>query len=62
MDGLIALPELGRHGVFVWSAFALTVVVLVGLFAASVRALKSRETLLARLNAARGAEPAERAR
>ena len=57
MDGLSALPEMGRHGAFVWSAFALTAAVLGGLFAASVRALKAREALLSRLSAGGRRQP-----
>lgn len=59
MDGLNALPEMGRHGAFVWSAFALTVAVLGGLFAASVRALKAREALLNRLSAGGRRQPGQ---
>ena len=57
MDGLIALPEMGRHAVFVWSAFALTIAALLGLGIVSLRTLKAREALLARLSAGDAAEP-----
>ncbi len=50
---------MGGHGGYVWSAYAIAVVVIGGLVVASRRALKAREAEAAALEAAR---PSRRAR
>ncbi|MFO1128183.1 MAG: heme exporter protein CcmD [Rhodospirillales bacterium] len=47
MERLTAFFHMGGYAWFVWPAFALTVVVLVGLALISGRALKRREDALA---------------
>ena len=51
--------EMGGHGVFVWSAYAIAIAVIGTLIITSWRALKARETEVAALEAAR---PPRRAR
>jgi len=43
---------MSSYGVFVWAAYATAFVVLIGLFVASLRALKARETEMERAEAA----------
>ncbi len=50
---------MGGHGAYVWSAYAIAVVVIGALIVASGRALKAREAEVAALEAAR---PSRRAR
>ena len=40
---------MGGYGAYVWPAFGITAVVLIGLVAVSLRGLRSREALLDRL-------------
>jgi heme exporter protein CcmD len=58
MVGLIDFAAMGGYGGFVWGAFGITLIILLGLWLASRNALKSNEALLARLN--RGGAPEER--
>jgi heme exporter protein CcmD len=51
--------EMGGHGVYVWSAYAIAFVVIGTLIVTSRRALKAREAEVAALEAAR---PPRRAR
>ena len=44
---------MGGHGVYVWSSYAIAVVVISALIVASRRALKAREAEVAALEAAR---------
>lgn len=43
---------MGGYGAFVWPAFGLTAVVMIGLLVATVRRLRATERALARLQAA----------
>jgi len=49
MDGLTTFLDMGGYGQFVWPAYGVVAVVLVGLFIDSRRSLKSAETKLAAL-------------
>ncbi len=49
MEQLAAFLEMGGYGGFVWSAFVVTLVVLVGLLVASVLSLRAREAALTAL-------------
>lgn len=46
MEVLVSFVEMGGYGGYVWPAFGLTVVVLLGLLVASLRALRAREATL----------------
>ncbi len=52
MDGLAKFLSMGGYAVYVWPAVALSVAVLGGLLAASLRSVRQRETELARMEAA----------
>jgi heme exporter protein D len=43
---MAAFFEMGGYGAYVWPAYGLAAVVLIGLLAASLRALRARETAL----------------
>lgn len=49
MNAEPALFDFGAYAVFVWSAFAVAAVVLIGLVVISMRGLRARAALLARL-------------
>jgi len=49
---------MGGYARFVWPAFAISAVVLIGLVVASLRTLRAREAELTRLRQLRPAEPA----
>jgi heme exporter protein CcmD len=49
MNAEPALFDFGAYAVFVWSAFAVAAVVLIALVVASLRGLRQRQSLLARL-------------
>ncbi len=49
MDGLTAFLDMGGYGHFVWPAYGIVCVVLVGLMIDSRRSLKSAEAALAAL-------------
>jgi len=49
MDGIMAFLDMGGYGQFVWPAYGVVAVVLVGLMIASRRSLKSAEAALAAL-------------
>lgn len=49
MQWLTALLDMGGYGVFVWSAFGATIVVLVILVVVSLRSLRSNEAALTAL-------------
>lgn len=51
--------DLGSYGIYVWPAYGLAAVVLLGLFAASLRAVIAHERALAHLQLPRGAKPAD---
>jgi heme exporter protein D len=57
MTDLGAFLDMGGYGAFVWSAFGVTVVVLLVLLLTSLRSLKSREAAAAQL----GDRPARKA-
>ncbi len=59
MGGIGEFLAMGGHGVYVWSAYGIAVVVIGGLIATSRRALAAREAEVAALEAHR---PARRAR
>ncbi len=46
MDGIRAFFEMGGYGVYVWPAFAVTAIVLIGLVLASLRSLRDNEETL----------------
>jgi len=49
--------EMGGYAVYVWPAFAMAALVLIGLLITSLRTLRAREAVLKRLEAAeRGAD------
>lgn len=49
MDAVDSFLAMGGYAAFIWPAFGITAVVLVGLAVLSRRSLKSRESTLARL-------------
>jgi heme exporter protein D len=53
---------MGGHAVFIWSAYAVAAVVLIGLLGLSWRGLKAREAELALLEPIRGREGHRRGR
>lgn len=57
MDSVKAFLEMGGYAAFVWPAYAVAFVVLVGLLAASLRGLRRREAELAALQQRRNAAP-----
>ncbi|MFQ5466765.1 MAG: heme exporter protein CcmD [Kiloniellaceae bacterium] len=52
MEQFRAFMEMGGYGAFVWPAFGLTAVIMIGLLATTVRRLRATERALARLQAA----------
>ncbi len=46
MDGMRVFFEMGGYGVYVWPAFAVTAIVLIGLVLASLRSLRGNEETL----------------
>jgi heme exporter protein D len=54
-----AFLNMGGYADFVWPAFALTAVVLIGLLTTSVRSLRANEARLAELEAAVGRQRRE---
>jgi len=52
MEQFRAFFSMGGYGAFVWPAFGLTAVVMIGLLVATVRRLRATERALARLQAA----------
>ena len=50
MGGLTAFLDMGGYGQFVWPAYGVVAVVLIGLFIDSLRSLKTAETELAALD------------
>ena len=52
--------EMGGYAVYVWPAFGVGAVVLIGLLVISLRRLKSREAALVRLEAAGGGRRRQR--
>ncbi len=59
MGSIRAYFEMGGYGVYVWPAFAVTAVVLVGLLLASLRSLRASEETLNKLaRAAKRHDPA----
>ena len=55
MGGLATFFDMGGYGLYVWPAYALAAIVMVGLMAASLRALKAREASLRALEGERQA-------
>ena len=55
MNALATFFDMGGYGLYVWPAYALAAVVMVGLMATSLRVLKARE---ASLRALEGGRPA----
>jgi heme exporter protein CcmD len=53
-DTLATFFAMGGYAAYVWTAFAATAIVLIGLVLASLRALKAREADLTRLRAEMG--------
>ena len=58
MERVTAFFHMGGYAWFVWPAFAITIVVLVGLALVSAGALKRRESALAALGERRRRPPA----
>jgi heme exporter protein D len=64
MDRLTDFLAMGGYAVFVWPAFALTAVVMIGLLVSTLRRLRANERMLAQMQAAaprrdrRGPRPA----
>lgn len=54
MDGIATFFAMGGYGGFVWSAFGMTALVLVGLLIISIRQARGREQRLAALQAQLG--------
>ena len=54
MDGFAKFLDMGGYAAYVWPALALTVIVLAGLFVASAKGAKRRESELAALEAETG--------
>jgi heme exporter protein D len=52
MDRLTDFLAMGGYAVFVWPAFALTAVVMIGLLVSTLRRLRANERLLAQMQAA----------
>ncbi len=46
MDGIRLFFEMGGYGIYVWPAFAVTAIVLIGLLLASLRSLHGNEETL----------------
>ena len=59
MGSIAKFFEMGGHGVYVWSAYAIAIVVIGTQIVTSLRALKAREAEVGALEAAR---PPRRAR
>jgi len=57
MDSFMALLDMGGYGHFVWPAYGVVAVVLVGLMIDSRRSLKTAETELATLDPRKAIEP-----
>lgn len=53
MEKLTDVLSMGGYGAYVWPAFLLTALAMLAMAAASVRALKAREGLLAQLSSPR---------
>jgi heme exporter protein D len=53
VDGIVSFLSMGGYWPYVWPAFGLAAVVLVGLLVASLRTLKAREAEFANLKARR---------
>jgi heme exporter protein D len=52
---------MGGYAAYIWPAYGITVVVLIGLLVGTVRGLRSRETMVRALEAARPSRAARRA-
>ncbi|MEE8560323.1 MAG: heme exporter protein CcmD [Alphaproteobacteria bacterium] len=52
MDSIRAYFEMGGYGIYVWPAFAVAAVVLVGLLFASLRSVRASEETLKKLRGA----------
>ena len=59
MEQITHFLDMGGYATFVWSSYALTAIVMVGLAMTSLRGLRERQRLLQQLEAAR---PARRRR
>ncbi len=46
MDGIRAFFEMDGYGIYVWPAFAVTAIVLIGLLLASLRSLHDNQEIL----------------
>ena len=53
MDDIRAFFEMGGYGIFVWPAFGITAIVLIGLLLASLRSLRDNEETLETLQGER---------
>ena len=53
MDGIRAFFEMDGYGIYVWPAFAVTAIVLIGLALASLRTLRDNEETLESLQGQR---------
>ncbi len=53
MDGIRAFFEMGGYGIYVWPAFGVTAIVLIGLLLASLRSLRDNEETLEGLQGVR---------
>lgn len=55
MEAVVEFLAMGGHAAYIWPAFGLTAVVMIGLLVASLRALKRERATLVSLEAARPA-------
>ncbi len=53
MDSFLAFLQMGGRGLFIWSSYGITVVVMAGVLLASIRAARVREAELQVLRAGR---------
>ncbi len=53
MDDIRAFFEMGGYGIYVWPAFGVTAIVLIGLLLASLRSLRDNEETLETLQGER---------
>ncbi len=51
MQEIGSFLQMGGHGVFIWSAFALTAVIMAGLAVSTLRELRERQKTLRELEA-----------
>jgi len=57
MESIESFLAMGGYAGYVWPAFAFAALVMIGLLASSLRALRARESALKSLEKARGPRP-----